>query len=134
MHEHPLTGSFTYLSVSVSLSLSLCGWQESLQLSLSLIPPTALVGLITFGKMVCTYTSALFLTPLLPLYAPLSIQVQLHELGCDGYAKSYVFRGSKDVNVKQLQEQLGLAGGSGGRPQASPAGAPQTPQQQPNNR
>jgi protein transport protein SEC23 len=83
--------------------------KESLQLSLSLIPPTALVGLITFGKM-----------------------VQLHELGCDGYAKSYVFRGSKDVSVNQLHEQLGLAGGTGGRPQATPAGAP--PQQKPNNR
>ena len=59
-------------------------------------------------------------------------QVQLHELGCDGYAKSYVFRGSKDVSVTQLQEQLGLAGGTGGRPQATPAGAP--PQQKPNNR
>jgi protein transport protein SEC23 len=82
--------------------------KESLQLSLSLVPPTALVGLITFGKM-----------------------VQLHELGCDGYAKSYVFRGSKDVGVKQLQEQLGLAGGSGGRAQAGSGPGPgQQPQQQ----
>ena len=61
------------------------------------------------------------------MYVP---QVQLHELGCDGYAKTYVFRGSKDIGVKQLQEQLGLAGGSGGRPQAAPAGAPQPQQQQ----
>lgn len=83
--------------------------KESLQLSLSLIPPTALVGLITFGRM-----------------------VQLHELGCDGFAKSYVFRGTKDVTPKQLQEQLHLAGGSGGRPQApgaAPAGG-KAPQQQ----
>lgn len=67
-------------------------------MSLSLIPPTALVGLITFGKM-----------------------VQLHELGCDGFAKSYVFRGTKEVTTKQLQEQLGLGGGAGGRPQAPAA-------------
>lgn len=59
------------------------------------------------------------------------VQVQLHELGCDGYAKSYVFRGSKDVNTKQLQEHLGLAGGPMGRPQAAAsAGRPQQQQQQ----
>lgn len=52
-------------------------------------------------------------------------QVQLHELGCDGYSKSYVFRGTKDVSPKQLQEQLGLGGGGGSRapaPAANPAG------------
>ena len=80
--------------------------QESLQLSLSLIPPTSLVGLVTYGKM-----------------------VQLHQLGCDGFAKSYVFRGTKEVTTKQLQEQLGLGGGAGGRPQA-PAAAQGQPQQQ----
>lgn len=62
--------------------------KESLQLSLSLIPPNSLVGLISFGRM-----------------------VQLHELGCNGYSKSFVFRGTKEVTVKQLQDQLGLAGG-----------------------
>ena len=70
-------------------------------MSLSLIPPTALVGLITYGKM-----------------------VQLHELGCDGFAKSFVFRGTKEVTTKQLQEQLGLGGGAGGRPQAPAAAQP----------
>uniref|UniRef100_A0A8P4KPA9 Protein transport protein SEC23 n=1 Tax=Dicentrarchus labrax TaxID=13489 RepID=A0A8P4KPA9_DICLA len=54
--------------------------KESLQMSLSLLPPTALVGLITFGRM-----------------------VQVHELGCEGISKSYVFRGTKDLNAKQLQ-------------------------------
>uniref|UniRef100_A0A8P4KAZ6 Protein transport protein SEC23 n=1 Tax=Dicentrarchus labrax TaxID=13489 RepID=A0A8P4KAZ6_DICLA len=51
--------------------------KESLQMSLSLLPPTALVGLITFGRM-----------------------VQVHELGCEGISKSYVFRGTKDLNAK----------------------------------
>ncbi|XP_065882430.1 protein transport protein Sec23A-like [Dysidea avara] len=69
--------------------------KESLQMSLSLIPPNALVGLITFGRM-----------------------VQLHELGCDGYCKSYVFRGTKDITTKQLQDQLGLGGGATGAQQA----------------
>ncbi len=54
--------------------------KESLQMSLSLLPPAALVGLITFGRM-----------------------VQVHELGCEGISKSYVFRGTKDLSAKQLQ-------------------------------
>jgi len=54
--------------------------QESLQMSLSLLPPNALIGLITFGKM-----------------------VQVHELGSEGVSKSYVFRGTKDLNAKQIQ-------------------------------
>ncbi|MEQ2269041.1 Protein transport protein Sec23B [Xenotaenia resolanae] len=59
--------------------------KESLQMSLSLLPPNALVGLITFGRM-----------------------VQVHELTCEGIAKSYVFRGTKDLSAKQIQEMLGL--------------------------
>lgn len=49
-------------------------------MSLSLLPPNALIGLITFGRM-----------------------VQLHELGCEGISKSYVFRGTKDLTAKQIQ-------------------------------
>jgi len=52
---------------------------------LSLLPPNALIGLITFGKM-----------------------VQVHELGCDGCSKSYVFRGTKDLQSKQVQDMLGI--------------------------
>ncbi|KAL4613083.1 protein transport protein Sec23A [Arapaima gigas] len=55
--------------------------KESLQMSLSLLPPTALVGLITFGRM-----------------------IQVHELGCERISKSYVFRGTKDLSAKQLQK------------------------------
>uniref|UniRef100_A0A8C9XV21 Protein transport protein SEC23 n=1 Tax=Sander lucioperca TaxID=283035 RepID=A0A8C9XV21_SANLU len=62
--------------------------KESLQMSLSLLPPNALVGLITFGRM-----------------------VQVHELSCEGIAKSYVFRGTKDLSSKQIQ-----VGGDKGRP------------------
>lgn len=50
------------------------------QMSLSLLPPNALVGLITFGRM-----------------------VQVHELGVEGMAKSYVFKGTKDLTAKQIQ-------------------------------
>ena len=49
-------------------------------MALSLLPPHALIGLITFGRM-----------------------VHVHELGCEGISKSYVFRGTKDVTAKQLQ-------------------------------
>lgn len=58
--------------------------KDSLQMSLSLLPQNALIGLITFGKM-----------------------IQVHDLGCDGYSKSYVFRGTKDLQAKQIQEMLG---------------------------
>ncbi|XP_064456633.1 protein transport protein Sec23B-like [Ornithodoros turicata] len=59
--------------------------KESLQMSLSLLPPNALIGLITFGKM-----------------------VQVHELCCEGCTKSYVFRGTKDLTAKQIQDMLGV--------------------------
>lgn len=59
--------------------------KESLQMSLSLLPPTALVGIITFGRM-----------------------VQVHDLSSVGMYKSYVFRGTKDLTAKQLQDMLGI--------------------------
>ena len=30
----------------------------------------------------------------------------MHELGCDGYSKSYVFRGTKDLTAKQIQVHM----------------------------
>ena len=38
------------------------------------------MGLITFGRM-----------------------IQVHELGVEGMAKSYVFKGTKDLTAKQIQ-------------------------------
>ncbi|XP_067617856.1 protein transport protein Sec23A isoform X1 [Eurosta solidaginis] len=75
--------------------------KDSLQMSLSLLPPNALVGLITFGKM-----------------------IQVHELGAEGCSKSYVFRGTKDLTAKQVQDMLGI-----GRVSAAPVGAPGQPGQ-----
>ncbi|KAF4519071.1 hypothetical protein B566_EDAN001663 [Ephemera danica] len=74
--------------------------RDALLMSLSLLPPNALVGLITFGKI-----------------------VQVHELGCEGCAKSYVFRGTKDLTAKQVQDMLGVGKGA--------APAPRQPQQAP---
>ncbi|CAG0878530.1 unnamed protein product [Darwinula stevensoni] len=80
--------------------------KESLQLSLSLLPPNALIGLITFGRM-----------------------IQVHELGTEGISKSYVFRGTKDYPAKQVQEMLGLGkGGSTGPMPIPPGGNPQQAQ------
>lgn len=64
--------------------------KESLQMSLSLMPPNALVGLVTYGKM-----------------------VHVHELGGEGCAKSYVFRGTKDLTAKQVHDMLGIGKGMG---------------------
>ena len=58
-------------------------------MSLSLIPQNALVGLISFGKMVL-----------------------VHELGAEGISKAFVFRGSKELNGKQIQEFLNLTPGA----------------------
>ncbi|KAG0234508.1 GTPase-activating protein S23 [Actinomortierella wolfii] len=59
--------------------------KDSLVVSLSLLPPHALVGLVTFGTM-----------------------AQVHELGYTECPKSYVFRGNKDYSCKQIQDMLGL--------------------------
>ncbi|KAI9193175.1 uncharacterized protein BJ171DRAFT_604748 [Polychytrium aggregatum] len=61
------------------------GVKASLLISLSMLPPEAIVGLITFGTM-----------------------TQVHELGFSDCPKSHVFRGSKEYNAKQIQEMLGL--------------------------
>uniref|UniRef100_A0A7N5JNF0 Protein transport protein SEC23 n=1 Tax=Ailuropoda melanoleuca TaxID=9646 RepID=A0A7N5JNF0_AILME len=78
--------------------------KESLQMSLSLLPPDALVGLITFGRM-----------------------VQVHELSCERISKSYVFRGTKDLTAKQIQDMLGLTKPAMPMQQARPG----QPQEQP---
>ena len=49
-------------------------------MALSLLPTDALVGLISFGRM-----------------------VHVHELNCEGMTRSYVFRGTKDLSAKQVQ-------------------------------
>jgi protein transport protein SEC23 len=55
--------------------------KDSLQQSINFIPEDAMIGLITYGKM-----------------------VQVHELGFSDCPKCYVFRGDKELNSKQVQE------------------------------
>lgn len=69
--------------------------KNAIKASFSLLPKNALVGIITFNRI-----------------------VSLWELN-DRFLKSYVFNGTKDVSVKQLQEWLGVTV------------VGQTPQQQP---
>lgn len=59
--------------------------KESLQMSLSLLPPNALVGLITFGRMVHVH------------------ELSSSEDGGIGIARSYVFKGTKELTPKQIQ-------------------------------
>lgn len=84
--------------------------KDSLQMSLSLLPTNALVGLITFGKM-----------------------VQVHELGTEGCSKSYVFRGTKDLTAKQIQDMLGIGKASSNPMQQNvpQPNQPLSPQQKP---
>jgi protein transport protein SEC23 len=86
---------------------SLKALKDSIIMALGLLPPHALVGLITYGTM-----------------------AQVHELGYTECAKSYVFRGNKDYAAKQVQEMLGLsmAGGRPGMQQMQPQpGRPNQP-------
>mmetsp|Transcript_41862 Transcript_41862/g.80026 ORF Transcript_41862/g.80026 Transcript_41862/m.80026 type:complete len:762 (-) Transcript_41862:93-2378(-) len=59
--------------------------KKALLQALSLLPENALVGLITFGT-----------------------HVQVHELGFQECAKSYIFRGSKEVSAQQIADQLAV--------------------------
>ncbi|VDO73690.1 unnamed protein product [Schistosoma curassoni] len=59
--------------------------KESIQLSLSFLPPHAFVGLITFGKM-----------------------VHVHELEAGPISKSWVFKGTKDYTGNQIQVMLSV--------------------------
>jgi protein transport protein SEC23 len=84
---------------------SLKALKDSIIMALALLPPYALVGLITYGTM-----------------------AQVHEIGYNECAKSYVFRGNKDYTSKNVQEMLGLTA-AGLRPgvQPQPGRAPPPP-------
>ena len=73
--------------------------------SLNLLPPTALVGLITFGSM-----------------------INIYELGYEACAKAFTFRGDKNPVTPQqiaslLQQAGGAAGGAKGQGAAATRGA-----------
>ncbi|KAF8830538.1 hypothetical protein HHX47_DHR2000920 [Lentinula edodes] len=76
--------------------------RDALVVSLSLIPPYALVGLLTYGTM-----------------------TQVHEIGYPECSKSYVFRGGKEYQPKQIQDMLGLSSTNRAAPRP---GQPMPPQ------
>ncbi|KAI0298732.1 hypothetical protein B0F90DRAFT_1732042 [Multifurca ochricompacta] len=76
--------------------------RDAIVVSLSLLPPYALVGLITFGTM-----------------------AQVHEIGYAECSKSYVFRGGKEYTPKQIQDMLGLSSQNRAAPRP---GQPMPPQ------
>jgi protein transport protein SEC23 len=81
--------------------------KESLKNAVSLLPADAFVGLITFGR-----------------------HIEVHELNSKGMYRSYVFKGTKEVNQEQIRKILGLNVGrpAGSFPTgAAPAAAAQTP-------
>lgn len=55
--------------------------KDSLQQSINFIPPDAMVGLITYGKM-----------------------IQVHEVGFSECPKAYVFRGDKALTQEQIRK------------------------------
>lgn len=78
--------------------------KESIIISLSLLPPQALVGLITFGTM-----------------------THVHELGNNECPKSVVFRGNKEYTSTQIQSFLGLSSSNPIRQQQGVPGKPMVP-------
>ncbi len=61
--------------------------KDSIQQSLSLLPPTALVGLVTYGTM-----------------------VNVHDFSAPECPRAFVFKGTKDYDSAQVQALLGLGG------------------------
>eukprot|EP01006_Ploeotia_vitrea_P011244 TRINITY_DN29942_c1_g1_i1.p2 TRINITY_DN29942_c1_g1~~TRINITY_DN29942_c1_g1_i1.p2 ORF type:complete len:776 (+),score=419.17 TRINITY_DN29942_c1_g1_i1:24-2330(+) len=76
---------FMFVIDTVNIVKELDSLKQSLVKSLNLLPQDALVGLITFGK-----------------------NVHVHELSFEDCLKSFVFRGSKEVNAARVAQLLGL--------------------------
>ncbi|KAI8868514.1 protein transport protein SEC23 [Ramicandelaber brevisporus] len=104
---------FMYVVDTCLIEEDLKALKDALIVSLSLLPPNAHIGLITFGRM-----------------------AQVYELGYSECPKSYVFRGDKQYSTAQIQEMLGLSAtvkpgqqqsphpfipGIGGLPMSAPA-------------
>lgn len=95
---------------------SLKALKDSIIMSLSLLPPHALVGLVTYGTMVRKKAKLKWNKWRLTIGS----KAQVHELGYTECAKSYVFRGNRDYTAKQVQEMLGLMMAPGARGQVQP--------------
>ncbi|EKC99299.1 protein transport protein SEC23 [Trichosporon asahii var. asahii CBS 8904] len=101
----PVPPIFLYVVDTCVDEDELTALKETLMVSINLLPANALVGLITFGTM-----------------------AMVHELAYAECPKSYVFRGSKEYQPKQIADMLGLnpsnrpmAGMRPGQPMPAPA-------------
>lgn len=81
----PRAPVFLFVLDTCIIEEELAQLKASVLQSLMLLPENSLVGLITFGK-----------------------NVHIHELSFDECPKSYVFRGSKEVQADQISTLLGL--------------------------
>lgn len=82
---NPFPPIFLYVIDTCLDEEELAALKSTIQMSLSLLPPNALVGLITFGRI-----------------------ISLWELN-ESYLKSFVFQGAKDYTPKQIHEWLGIS-------------------------
>ena len=89
--------AFVFVLDTALIDAELEQMKDSVLQAITMMPPNALVGLITFGTM-----------------------CYVHELGFPDMPKSHAFRGNKEVNATQVSNQLGLTGRSVGA--ATPAG------------
>ncbi|OMJ09422.1 Protein transport protein SEC23 [Smittium culicis] len=81
----PVPPVFIFVVDTCLIEEDLKALKDTLILGLSLLPPNALIGLVTYGTMTL-----------------------VHELGYHECPKSFVFRGTKEYNLKQIQEMLGV--------------------------
>ena len=97
--------AFLYVVDACASEEELESLKDSILQSLELLPPTALVGLVTYGTM-----------------------VQVHEMAsASDCPRSYVFKGTKDYESAQVASLLGvtpIAAGPGGAPGGAPGGPP----------
>lgn len=77
--------AFLYLVDTCLTTDELGQLKDSIQQSLSLLPPTALVGLVTYGTM-----------------------VNVHDFSVPDCPRAFVFKGTKDYDAGLVQTLLGL--------------------------
>ncbi|KAL7057158.1 hypothetical protein AAHC03_019138 [Spirometra sp. Aus1] len=76
---------FLYVMDTCLEEVEFTNLKSSIQQSIAALPPSTLVGLITFGRM-----------------------VHIHRLNSGPIAKSWVFKGTKDYTGAQIQSMLGI--------------------------
>jgi protein transport protein SEC23 len=97
--------------------------RDALVVSLSMLPPYALVGLIAFGTMVSFHINPESPRSHSNPHTGPSTRTRLFFY--PECSKSYVFRGSKEYSQKQVQDMLGLSPQNRAAPRTGQPGPPQ---------